>query len=216
VATIVFLNEQDQTVLLVDGNRCLVVPWTALSDIASVIRNKQVYYVTSAEFVPGQDVIDLLSEITGRSYEPSNEDMSRRFIRCVSPGKLVCRTTNGELVFEGPTDIKPLESLPDNALETSDNLRKCLEIGKVEIIDSLRRQQILAEAKSKKANKNARDKGIDNILIKTSVDDFLKKSSSPSADDIPEISISSEASFKKEDTEEVYSNLKKLGINPEA
>lgn len=217
MAIIVFLNEQEQTVTLVDGSRALVLPWTALNEIASIIRSREVYYVTSAEFVPGQSVIELLSEVTGQEYDPQAASAvpSGQYIRCVSPSKLICRTKYGEIVFNGPTDIKPLATLPEDVVETSDHLRKCIEIGKVEIIDEVRRQQVLEEAKSKKKSKNARDAAIDSILIKTTVDDFLKNGSAPSPDDIPEIDVSSTASFKREDDQEVYLNLKKLGINPE-
>lgn len=215
MAIIVFLNEQEQTVTLVDGTRAIVLPWTSLGDIASVICNREVYYVTSAEFVPGQSVVDLLSEITGQSYDSSAMSSSKQYMRCTGSGKLICRTPNGELVFNGPTDFKSLDSLPENIIETSDNLRTCLEMKKVEIVDESRKQQILTEAKTKKQSKNARDKSIDRILIKTSVDDFLKNGTS-SSDDFPEIDVSATGSFKKEDDQEVYSNLKKLGITPEA
>jgi hypothetical protein len=49
------------------------------------------------------------------------------------------------------------------------------------------------------------------MLIKTSVNDFINKESSDHTDAIS-IDISSEKSFKKEQEQEVYSNLNRLGI----
>lgn len=215
MAIIVFMNEQDKTVTIIDGQDVSVIDWGDVNAIGDIVAGQEVYYVTSAEFVDGGSIVELLSEITGNDYDPSVKHSNAKYLRSIGASKLLCRGSDGkDVTFSGPTDIKSIADLPKGTMENNHNLLKCIELGKVQIIDEASRKKVLDEASKKKKSKNARDAAIDSILIKTSVDEFLKNDGK-SPDDIPEIEISASASFKKEDNEEVYGNLKKLGLNPE-
>lgn len=212
MAIIVFLNEEDQTLTCINGQKVIVLPWRNLSDIVEVVRDQEVYYVTSAEFVSGHDVIELIQDLTGITYAKKPQEKSQQYIRAVGNSKLTCRVPGGEVIFDGPTDFKLLSSLPRNIFDISDHMRKCLEIGKIEIVDSRRKAEIEKEIEAKNRPKTSRNESIDKILIKTSVDEFMKKESEPG--DVQEIPIDGLGSFKSEDDQEVYSNIKKLKLNP--
>jgi hypothetical protein len=210
VAIIVFLNEEDNTITVVDGRSVDILRWSDLNEVAEKLIGREVYYVTSAEFVSGQSVVDLIGEVTGHSYDPNTVISTKKYIRSNGLGKLICRGPAGEIIFENKYDIKPLDALPFNILETNQNLAKCVELGKVEIIDEKRKKQLQHEAAARPKPKNARDQGLDSILVKTSVDEFLSRGSSS---DIQEIDVSSQKSFKKSEEQETFKNLKSLGID---
>lgn len=214
MSIIVFVNEEKNSVVIAKDGQVQELPWTSIYDIASLVKGQEVHYVTNTDVVTGEDIIDLLCEITGLKYDPASFSKTQiKYIRSVTNGKLLCRTDVGEILFNGPLDIKPVDSLPAGVLESSDNIRKCLAAGKLEIIDSAKRNQIISAEKSRKKTQNSRDKAIDSILIKSSVDDFFKEDKT-SADAI-EIEVDGSGNFKREDNEETYSNLRKMNRNIE-
>lgn len=215
MATIVFVNEQEQTVTIVQDKTVDILDWADIGSIAASVAGKEVYYVTAAEYVPGQAVIDLLSEALGIDPSVAIPRKKRTYLRSKSNTKLICRGKNGEIVFNGPMDMKPIDELPPDIFETNVNLQKCIDIGRVEIIDDLQKSKIVAQESKRPKIKNARDIAIDSILIKTSVDDFMKNGGADGDDIAPEIDVSSSTSFKRNDEQESYANMKKLGIQPD-
>jgi len=217
VATIVFLNESEQSVTIVNGTNVQIISWTSIEDIASELINKEVFYVTGAEMVPGLSVIELLSQVTGIDINTKDivAKSSLKYLHSTGSNKLVCRGKKGDLIFDGPTDIKLISDLPADIFSTNENLQKCVDLGKILIINGSTRKQIISHyGKQKIKTKNAKDASINSILINSSIDDFFEKQDEDTSDAIS-IDVSGKASFKHND-QEVYSNLKKLGINTDS
>lgn len=214
MATVVFVNEEDQSVMIVDGKTVQVISWRNLNVIAGFLRGKEVYYVTAAEYVKGDEIVGLLSEVTSQEVEDIGP--SQQYMRSKLLGKVIIPGVDGgEMIFQGPTDFWSMDRLKPDFLKRFPMLKSMLDSGKVEFVDETEKARIIAELEQKRSRlTNAKEKFLDQMLVRTTVDDFLKNRPDDDSGVIT-IDVSSEGSFKRDRDQESYANLKSLGIETE-
>lgn len=214
MATVVFVNEEDQSVMIVDGKTVQVISWRNLNVIAGFLRGKEVYYVTAAEYVKGDEIVGLLSEVTSQEVEDIGP--SQQYMRSKLLGKVIIPGVDGgEMIFQGPTDFWSMDRLKPDFLKRFPMLKSMLDSGKVEFVDETEKARIIAELEQKRSRlTNAKEKFLDQMLVRTSVDDFLKNRPDDDSGVIT-IDVSSEGSFKRDRDQESYANLKSLDIETE-
>jgi len=122
-------------------------------------------------------------------------------------------------VFQGYADFRIPEQIPDEILN-SYAFKKYIELGLIEKIDNAKKNQIMQEEKYRGSMSRikSRAESIDSILVDSSEPGSASKVASGEIENdrlediAPSIDVNSVSSFKREDEQESYSNMKKLGI----
>jgi len=178
---IVFIDAENAAVTIVNSERESVktYPWNDLKSIVPRLGSDEVYYVTAAEFVPAENVAELLASLTGEEITEEIRPTGRKFIRSTVPGKLIVHGNSGEpLEFDSPIDFKPLDVLPSNLESEYPSLSIYMNQGKIEIVDECDINDMRSSYQSKmnrfrKNLESNRDEALDKMLVKGSVNDFL-------------------------------------------
>ena len=217
---IVFIDAENASVTIVNNERELVktYPWNDLQSIVPRLGADEVYYVTAAEFVPAENVAELLASLTGEVITEEIKPTGRKFIRSTVPGKLIVHGNSSEpLEFDSPVDFKPLDALPANLEDEYPSLAIYMNQGKIEIIDEcdisdMRNSYQSKMNRFKKNLESNRDEALDNLLVKGSVDDFLDRmDDDEDTSDTIEIG-QSDLRGNARDSQEFFSTIRQSGI----
>lgn len=198
-------------IILVDTNANLInlykddgieiYEFAEVDDLIEEIGDNSVLYVTNAIEASGIDIGDLISKLdshdinaddTGLGLNLLNADM--KFLQSSIIGTLIIQDVN--IIFNGPGDCKPLDDEMLELIEESITFRSLIQQKKIKIIDyntmhRESRKQQRKQSKTRKKIDSARDKELDDILIKSSsVGSALKAAENMSSDsDIIETDI---------------------------
>ena len=194
-----------------------------INSIAAAISGKEVYYVTSADMASGDEVVGLLSQITGKFPNPSEITTIQptdegEFLHPSKNRQIIIIGTDGrEFQFRGIFDFKRLSSVPPEVME-SEQMQMFLQSGVIEKVDAQRKKEIVSEFEVRTSERRKRQQAQeDSILVKDSTPGAASKAAvdgiaNGEEDIAPEISISGEVSFKREDHSEHHQNMKNLGL----
>ena len=211
MATIVFINEEEQSVMIVENKTVQILDWSQIGAIASMLDGKEIYYVTSAEYVSGNSIISLLTELAPIE---SRQVSTLRYLRSKMHGHVIVPGAGGDsFTFKGPTDFWPVDKLGSDFMDRYPMVKQLLSDGKMEFVNDYEKNRIIAEFERKRAKLSgaAKDKALDQMLVKTSVDDFLKNKDDDDDSDVISIEVNGGASFKRDQEQETYSNLRSIG-----
>ena len=106
---IVFLNQEEQNVTIYKEDGVHIVPFSNINQIYSIIGNNNVLYVTDAIETNTQDIVELVSELTGQEIIPPKivDKMDSTYVSIGSNIEYV------HSVSIGPFDIPDLNSPPE-------------------------------------------------------------------------------------------------------
>ena len=160
---IVLIDAENRAVRLY-GKYNRIVPFSYAFILPSLLNGERVLYVTSVEEVQGEDVIDVLAQIVTEQDYPQE----KLYIRSKQDGYIRIPEIKG-LVFSGPKDAKPVETIGWDLFDRSNALRKLLIQDKVEIM-------LESEAKALRKYKidpKSKDKSLDSIILDRPVMDII-------------------------------------------
>jgi len=164
---IVVLIDTEERVVRLFGKITRTIPFATAFILPSLISGEEVLYISAAEIVSGDEVINAMT------YIVTEEDQSaeKLYIRSTQEGYV--RISEIKMVFSGPKDAKLIENYGWDLFERSPTLRKLLLENKVEILTE-------SQAKSLRKNRSdpkAKDKSLDSILLTGSVRDMIENES---------------------------------------
>jgi len=183
--------------ILLDTERRLVLLYTQygvrtfnISEVNAIrkeVGDSNLLYVTSAREVDIEDVVGLLqqvsvgtsaSPVSHVSYgvlspsplrQPQSDTEGPLFVHMKNKGYLYINDIN--VVFTGPQDLKPITEFGGTVDEMFANypqIKQLVKQGALEVINSVQGQKAIKQFDQT----TARDKGLDSILINSSVKDF--------------------------------------------
>ena len=130
-----------------------------INSIAAAISGKEVYYVTSADMASGDEVVGLLSQITGKFPNPSEITTIQptdegEFLHPSKNRQIIIIGTDGrEFQFRGIFDFKRLSSVPPEVME-SEQMQMFLQSGVIEKVDAQRKKEIVSEFEVRTSRSN--------------------------------------------------------------
>jgi len=175
---IVLIDSEKGQVTVAQKDGMKVMPIDSMEAIAKEIAGRKVYYVTEAEVVDGNAVLDLLSSVTGLSFE-SVEPTGVLYLRSTAKGKLILKGQDEDIVFENPIDCKPVHSFAGDPKVLFPDLEYLIRKGKIEIIDETEIGRIKEEYNNR-SNKpiSSREQELDKLIIQDGWQNRLDKISS--------------------------------------
>lgn len=220
---IVLVDENQKTITICD-EEVLVYRWSDLAEIANRIENENVVFVTEAQVVPGNSVVELISGAMGVVYNNSfikNKKTAKRparsftkYYHATTNGQLIVRCDDGDIIFHGVNDFKTESSLPRGFAETNEFFKTYLRLGKIELVDENRKSEIQKEFSNRKSILTRED-SIDSLLVKDSDSGSAEKLASGVSDSEGTTSDDSiDLSDGTEEETEMDKNLRRLGIEP--
>ena len=210
---IVYLDMPQQQIVVFDGRSSSIIALGDLDSLIAAIDGFEVYYVTDVELCLGKTVIDLVAEISGQEVPQEAIDTGRQYLHSTMPGRVgIPGLKQGDsLILDGPSFFVPYEG---DILQRYPMLPSLIQSGKIEIVNEKQRKMIQSKFKDQREKLNiAKQKALDNMIVKTSVDDFVNGERGDG--DAPLIEVNGNSDFKKEEEQEVYKNLNRIGIKVE-
>ena len=190
-----------------------------INGIAAAIGGREVYYVTSAESVLGNDVVALVSQSTGvfpteMASKPVSIASTAKYVHATKMSDIIIHGDDSKpLTLKGADDFRPLGSIPVDIME-GEQMRQYMKAGFVEIIDDAKRLIVIAEVKNRRKTID-KLKAQSGILVNDSKPGAAEKIAEGSTDGdndfAPEIAISSTDQIKSSE-QEVFRNIEDLGI----
>lgn len=172
---IVVLIDADQRVVHLFGKYNRTIPFQDAYLLPIFIRGHEVLYISQVDEVSGEDVCASVNELAGEELP------SGRYIHGKVDGYL--RAPDVRLTLGGLRDSKPLDKLGYDVFERSPSLQKLLLEDKIEIIS----EEMAIAIKKKLPGLKARDRALDEIIVKTSVQDVMDRDDFFDDPDVDEI-----------------------------
>jgi hypothetical protein len=132
---IVYINQEDSTVIIIEDKKMYTYKWSDIKSISEKIYNKKVTYVSDVVEASGEDVLSLLSSITGEEIDIPEDD-GYRYLHYTQKGRFVVPYEGKSYIFKGITDAKLIEDLPNGFIEKCKAIADGLKSGIFKIIDS--------------------------------------------------------------------------------
>ncbi len=190
---IFLLDVEKNNVTIYDEDGCSVFSASDITGIKDRVEGKTFLYVRKAEEVSGEDVISLLESLPQEEdnvlriennrvkKEPISETPQELFIHPVDKGYI---RISDNLIFTGPLDIKPIREFGATKQEmftAYPAIKQLMDCKKLEIINQKQAAAIIKNTDTR----TSKDKSLDSIIVKGSVDEMLKHGilSSDSSDD---------------------------------
>lgn len=136
------------------------------------IDEEPIYYVTKAAETDIQQVIDLVSSITGIPSTPIYTS-NQTYLHSVKRGPLVIPDPSAPpekpselLKFYDYYDIKPLDDILKNLISNNPIVQRTITNGQIEIIDDIRKNKIMEEKKIELEKKKIKQKKVDEKMDK--------------------------------------------------
>lgn len=209
---IVYVDVENLCVVISDGSSSVTVPWSDMDSLIAEIDGFEVYYVTNVESVPGRSIVELVSKMSGQDVPSLPENGGQKYLHSTVESRMGVPGASGDrLIIEGTSKFIPLDENM-TLLAKYPLLKSLIQSGKIEIVNEHQKKTIISKLKDKReALMATRQKVLDSMIVKTSVDDFIKEGGSGNSDVIS-LDIEGEGDFKKEQEQEAYKNLKALKI----
>ena len=141
------------------------IPFEDLYLLPIFIDGKEVLWVKEGEIVFGNEAYETVANLTA-DFELDTEP---RYFHTTQEGYL--KVPDIKLVLAGRRDSKPVDDFGVDVFKKSSNLRKYIIDGVIEIIPESRAKVL----KKQVPNAQSRDKALDELIVKTSVNDILEQ-----------------------------------------
>jgi hypothetical protein len=168
---IVFADPTSHMVTIVNDGKAEEIHISDLDAIRKRLARKKVTWVTNVSRASGDDVINLLEKFSQQidKQARSQPRTGRMFMHSTGPGQLIITGDGVNLTFIGPLDFKDLATLPKDIMVRCHNLKRAIELGKIEVFDEADKSLIRAKynkyLKKSDAREKARDQGLSSILL---------------------------------------------------
>ena len=211
---IVFADPSTLMVTIVD-REVEEIHLSDLNEIKKRLTGKKVIWVTGVAKASGDDVIRLLEGFSQQVEKQARSQprTGRMFMHSTGAGHLVVTGDGVNLSFTSPLDFKDMATLPKDIISRCSNLRRAIELGKVELFDEADKPLIRSKynkyLKKSEAREKARDKDLGSILLDPSkrAVDFV----TDGIYDENTIDLTDESEASGDDSEETKF-IKKFGI----
>jgi hypothetical protein len=121
--------------IIIEDKKMYTYKWSDIKSISEKIYNKKVTYVSDVVEASGEDVLSLLSSITGEEIDIPEDD-GYRYLHYTQKGRFVVPYEGKSYIFKGITDAKLIEDLPNGFIEKCKAIADGLKSGIFKIIDS--------------------------------------------------------------------------------
>lgn len=158
---IVLVDPQNRVVRLF-GKYTRIIPFSQAFVLPSLLAGQEVLYITDAQQVSGEEVIDVLAYVITEEDQPTE----KLYIRSKSEGYV--RVPELKITFNGPKDAKLIETIGWDLFDRSVTLRGLLLADKVEILTESE-----AKALRKRLDPRSKEKAERELILSKSVDDFF-------------------------------------------
>jgi hypothetical protein len=143
---IALVNQEDQTITICHKT-VEVISIFDVDRIADLLMGKQVYYITAAEEANGDDVVDLIIELSGtkatRKPKPKPQGRSktgRNVMHATTRGSVILKAADpdkdDDIIFDGPLRFVNMPGDIDKYYEMYPDLEKYIKMGYIQVIDS--------------------------------------------------------------------------------
>ena len=188
-----------------------------IEGIRRAIAGQEVYYITSAKVVSGNEVLSLLSGVPmSEVYSAPKRKSTNRYLHSARNSRIILKGGNHPYILKGISDFRLLEKVPEEVIN-GERYEKFMRIGKIEIVDEDKKAEIIkmSQQNSMRFQKLNAEKETRVSVIEDSNSGSAERFSpfSDDAEDSDEIAISTEESFNKTSEQEVFKNLKDIGID---
>lgn len=161
---VVLLDLEDKCVRLF-GEHNRAIPFEDLYLLPIFLEGKEALWVKDGDIVFGNEVYQSVADIAAQ-VEISDEP---RYFHTTQEGYL--KVPDIKLTLAGRRDSKPVEQFGLEVFRKSATLRKYIIDGIIEIIPESRAKVL----KKQVPNARAKDKALDDLIVKTSVNDILEQ-----------------------------------------
>jgi len=177
---IVLLDTGKKCINIYDEDGLNIVPFSQIEDLYDFIAPDQnVYYVTNATLTKIDNIVTLVSGITGKDVNTQYIDVNTKYLHSTVKGPLNIPDPNAKaeestviLSFTDKYDIKILDSSMERKIKEYPVIANCIRKGTIEVINEIQKNKILAQKRKdervKYKNDKARDDRLDDIIIKDS------------------------------------------------
>ncbi len=173
----VFLDQEKQMIRLYTEKGLENFEFDEVDDLAKVIGNKPVLYITNAIFTTSKLIVETVNGIIKQSAGQSGgdlDDMDQQTYYLQSLIKGVLHIQDINVTFEGPGDCKLIDEEMAELIKQSVVLRQMMKknppmiriVDYAEMRKSSRKQQRSKE-KFQKIRQAAKDRELDSIIVKT-------------------------------------------------
>lgn len=152
---IVLVNQEDRTVTICHK----IVEVISISDvdrIANLLMGKTVYYITAAEEAQGDDVVDLVIQMSGpkatsrpRPRPQGKPKTGRSVMHATTKGSVILKAADqdkdDDIIFDGPLRFVSMPGGIDEFCEMYPDLERYIKMGYIHVIDSSEEDAVRAK-----------------------------------------------------------------------
>jgi hypothetical protein len=161
-ATIVVLLDYEGQRLRLYGEVNKTISFEDSFLLPALLKGKDVLYIRTGDIM---DCDGLIEQVAAYFVPP--ETVEKRFVHPTVEGYTKVQEIG--ITFAGPRDARPLDKLGYDIFERSEKMRDLLAKGVLEVIT----ESEAAILRKPLPNKNLRDKALDDMLLKKSVNQFM-------------------------------------------
>ena len=216
---IILLDQEKKCLHVYNSTGKKTIPFESVNQLRQCqIDTEPVYYVTQAVETDIQQILELVSSVTGLPTAPVFSS-NQKYLHSTKKGPLVIPDPSAPpekpselLKFHDYYDIKPMDNLLKNLITNNPIIQRVLINGQIEIIDDIRKNKIMEEKRieleQKKIKQKKADEKLDKILSDKPATEIVE-SLFESDDDGETIEITAGSLNKPTETEIL---IKQLGI----
>jgi len=172
---VLFIDMEKQAVLLYGEKGLTTLPFSKIGSLNQYVANKKVYYVTEAVETDANEILNLVCSITGQDpnelpaapiISAAADDDGEVYIHYTGTGSMIIADIG--ITLQGKFDIRTLYEMQP-LIAKSAMLQKLMKQGKVAIVNSKQRKQLMKEKRfwdaEQDKKQSARDEALDDIIV---------------------------------------------------
>jgi hypothetical protein len=196
---IVLLDTNRRMVLLYQEAGMKEIPFSEINEINAYLQDQQVFYVTNATEVNGNDIVDLVNSLRDCKYEVIEESLEGQnlYIHSVNDKNIfVPIDEEHSFKLKGKYDCMPYNDETKATIANSPILQGLMKKGEISIIGENTKKRIAKELKLKIKEKTDKDhkkeQALDDLIVEGTVDDLLAGGKVINRDDVEEMDLSND------------------------
>ena len=196
---IVVLDQERRMVLLYQEAGMKEIPFSEINEVNAYLQNQNVFYVTNAMEVNGDDIIALVNSLRDAPYDTIEESLEGQnlYIHSVKDKNIfVPIGEENSFKLQGKYDCIPYNEETKDIISHSLILQNLIKKGEIGIIGENTKRSFARELKSLKKGKLDRDykkdKSLDSILVDGSVDDMMAGGKVIGKEDMTEMDLTND------------------------
>lgn len=169
---IVLLNVEKQKLQLYGKDGLIEIPFVNAAQLLEYTEDENVFYITNAIEVSGQDIIDTIKGM-GVQVQDAFVDSGAKYLHGSSEGTIYIHE---HLKFEGKFDCKLLDEALSQEIQRTPLLQQLIQGKKIEIIGEAQKRKLMKEFKVSEVKRMEKQKQIDDelskMILKERVEDY--------------------------------------------